>query len=221
MNINVKLLAIFVLLFSTASYSGEQKPFDKTLQKVASDLSTLQQEIQSAYQKQVVNAAPDDWGISSKSVAVTTEKGKVFAGADENSQVIRNVPKGKTFAVIDKTNGWYAVTLDEPVDGVRTGWLNAAEVVPEFSSESEGLGAVGAYRALANFSSAQSSKSNTDQMYEMILKSVKEFKDKYETNPYVNVNGFSIDIGIPPSVNISFEFKPGVQSRSTPPNNRK
>ncbi|MDD5581312.1 MAG: hypothetical protein PHY16_18840 [Methylobacter sp.] len=128
------------------------------------------------------------------------------------------VSKGKKFPVIDKANGWYAVRLDEPIHGVRTGWLNAAEVVPEFSSETEGLVAVGAYKALAGTGAAQSSKSNMDQMYEMILQSVKEFKDKYETNPYVNGNGFSIDIGIPPSVNISFEFKPGVQSGVAAPN---
>lgn len=162
MSIAVKSLAILILFFSTIGYSEEEKPLDKTLQKVASDLATLQQKIQSAYQNQAANAG-NDKDFSAKSVDITTEKGKGFAGV--------------------------------------------------LTSKTKDLGTVGDYRALASASTTQPSKSNMEVVYEKILLSVKELKDKYETNPYVIVNGFSIDIGMPPSVNISFEFKPVIQPR--------
>ena len=42
--------------------------------------------------------------------------------------------------------------------------------------------------------------------YDLILQAVIAIKDKYQTGP-VRVTGFSIDISVPPSVGVQFEFR--------------
>lgn len=50
-------------------------------------------------------------------------------------------------------------------------------------------------------------KNQTQDTYEMIIKKMYSLEKKYENNPYVRISGFDINIGFPPSVTISIEFK--------------
>lgn len=45
------------------------------------------------------------------------------------------------------------------------------------------------------------------QQIEKLMKNASAFRDNYKSNPYVNVHGFSINVGVPPSINMEFEFK--------------
>jgi len=51
------------------------------------------------------------------------------------------------------------------------------------------------------------SKKQTEDMYEMIINKMYALKKKYDNNPYVRISGFDVNIGIPPSVTVSIEFK--------------
>lgn len=46
-----------------------------------------------------------------------------------------------------------------------------------------------------------------DRKRDALLKRATELRDKYRNNPYITVAGFSIEIGISPSLTIDFEFK--------------
>lgn len=99
---------------------------------------------------------------------------------------------GQTYKMIDKTNDWYAVQIEKPTKGVEAAWVNASDVAPKIQQLASTL---------------SENKNAADRIYEQIMDSVKKVKDKYDQNPYVSVSGFSVDIGIPPSVSVSFEFK--------------
>jgi hypothetical protein len=51
------------------------------------------------------------------------------------------------------------------------------------------------------------SKNQTQDVYEIIINKMRALKKKYESNPYIRIAGFDINIGIVPSVTISIEFK--------------
>ncbi len=44
-------------------------------------------------------------------------------------------------------------------------------------------------------------------IYNKIIYKMRELKKKYQNHPYIKITGFDINIGIPPSVTISIEFK--------------
>ncbi len=50
-------------------------------------------------------------------------------------------------------------------------------------------------------------KYQTKDVYELIIYKMRALKLKYENNPYIRITGFSINIGIPPSVTVAMEFK--------------
>ncbi len=99
---------------------------------------------------------------------------------------------GQMFKVVDKASDWYAVKLETPRNGVEAAWVNAADVTPNF-------------RLLG--SATERNAGVADRLYEQIMESVKKMKDKYDKNTYVSVSGFSVNMGVPPSVTVSFEFK--------------
>lgn len=47
----------------------------------------------------------------------------------------------------------------------------------------------------------------SQDVYESIISRMRALERRYENNPYIRVAGFSINIGVPPSVTISIEFK--------------
>jgi len=44
-------------------------------------------------------------------------------------------------------------------------------------------------------------------VFEEIVEQASKMKDKYKNNPYVSVTGFSVNVGVPPSMSINIEFK--------------
>lgn len=185
-------LVLLALIAGAPAYAEEPKSFDETMQDVASDLTKLQAEIQSAYQKReaMIRLLRELEALNilrSKSVKVTADIGQIYLGADQKSKLIETVQNGKNLEVVDKAGTWYAVELEPPYQDIKTGWVNAAQVVPEIS--------------------APTKKPPLDlTLYESLMAKMKALRDKYETNPYVTVKGFSVDLGFSPSLSISFEF---------------
>lgn len=52
-----------------------------------------------------------------------------------------------------------------------------------------------------------SSKKQTEDVYEIIINKMWALKRRYEKNRYVRIAGFDINIGVPPSITVSIEFK--------------
>lgn len=52
-----------------------------------------------------------------------------------------------------------------------------------------------------------SAHQNQSWLIQQTMDEVKEFYNSYTDNPYIKVTGFSLEIGIIPSVSIDFEFK--------------
>ncbi|HLJ20107.1 MAG TPA: hypothetical protein VKU84_07910 [Stellaceae bacterium] len=62
-------------------------------------------------------------------------------------------------------------------------------------------------RMLLSFDTDPEAASWWDRKRDALLKRATELRDKYRNNPYIEVKGFSIEIGISPSLTIDFEFK--------------
>ena len=174
-------IIVCLLLFSTANNADEAK---QAYREIANDLANLKASIDNTYQIQSVSTYP-------RQLTITANNAELLSGAGDDSKAIANATKGSTYHVLDKTSNWYAVALDKEVAGQSAAWVNASNVAP--------------VNTLATSPSQQ--KSYADKLYEEILEKVNNFKEKYKNNPYVTVTGFSVNIGVPPSVSVSFEFK--------------
>jgi uncharacterized protein YgiM (DUF1202 family) len=189
------IVATFLLLTSCAGMAQGEKTSEATMKELSADLAKLHEEVQAVYGVPM-RAAYGKVGFYS--LKVSTNKGAIYAGASDKAKVLTKPKFGETYEVLDKTSDWYAVRLEKPIGGLNSGWINASEVTPEYSFNVIGK-KIMAVR--------ETDKSLLDKAYERLVKSVTEMRNKYEKNPYVSITGFSIDVGIPPSVAISFEFK--------------
>ena len=180
-----RILCIFCMVFLSASSVAEKSPDSgEVYRDIANDLSNLRARIDRAYSVQAIAIKP-------ARLTITAEKAGLLKGAMDSSPAIAYAEKGKTFTIVDKASNWYAVALDKAIDGQNAAWVNASKVVPV---------------SMVLTSNTQT-KSYADELYEEILEQVNSFKEKYKSNPYVSVSGFSINISMPPSVSVAFEFK--------------
>jgi hypothetical protein len=62
-------------------------------------------------------------------------------------------------------------------------------------------------RTLLSLDAAAQAESWWDRKRDALLKRAAALRDTYRNNPYIEVTGFSIEIGISPSLTIDFEFK--------------
>jgi len=62
-------------------------------------------------------------------------------------------------------------------------------------------------RMVLSLGAAPQGESWWDRKRDALLKRAADLRDKYRNNPYIEVKGFSIELGISPSLTIDFEFK--------------
>ena len=206
---NAALPLIGLIIIPLELYAESQKSFDDTLQELSKDLASLHAEVQEATKQQTFAAAAAEvWNAKAATdVTVSKHETKIFTGANSNAAVLTKATQGESFPVVDKVGDWYAVALPNPeliadmkknpalIADLKGGWISASDVVPE--------------RKPVSASTAPSTSSGAE-IYNKILEKIKAIRDTYENNPYVSVSGFSINLGIPPSVDISFEFRKAV-----------
>ena len=119
--------------------------------------------------------------------------------------------KVKKFPVVDRVNDYYAVAADNG----RTGWITAADVKPEFGDTymwsvwPDDLTARYASKvAAANMEHTASQDSGlTTTMFKQLTDYAVNFRDLYKDNKYLFVSGFTVHVGIPPSVDLVFTFR--------------
>ena len=193
----MKLLA---LLFATALPLGAlaqggdiPKP---VLDGLAKDLAQLHQAVLEAQRKQQayeMASAKFPW-LGVNQITITSPSAGVRAGANDKAPLLLSAQKNQIFPVIDKAGDWYAVALREKIHGVSSGWVRAADSVPTM-------------RAVQTTPAGQQPSSLADDIFRELTERAVRFRDAYRNNPYISVTGFSVNVGVPPSVSISFEFK--------------
>ena len=119
------------------------------------------------------------------SFQVTKPDALVYAVPDTKSMTLSTLDPGDTYKVLSPGPGdWLSVLYNG-----KTGWVS---------------GSKGKVIAAAMTDPASSS---WDEQIAKLLKQAADLKAQYDKNQYVSVKGFSLDVGIPPSVTIDFEFK--------------
>ena len=203
-----KLLVLLPFVACAAAFADEAADFDKTMQDVASDLSSLHWKLQSIYESELPpprdfsSLAAAKWLAGLKehgSVTITADSAGIYKGAAITAGVLDSASAGTKYPVLDKVGDWYAIALDEPLKGYSSGWVQAAKAVPYWriaAAEEPGLVA-----------DVAMSPSVTERLYSQIAASVNAVRQKYETNPYVGISGFSVDMTLPPGVSVLFHFK--------------
>jgi uncharacterized protein YgiM (DUF1202 family) len=182
-------IVAFVIALPHIGLAQKQQTLEGTLQDVSKDLAVLHQQVQNAYR---ATTAWPDFTMGAGSVRTTRDNAVLRAGAADQAKAVTKVPAGATFDVIDRAGEWYAVKLDKPTQGLTTAWVKAADATREPQKRAE--------------SDQVKQTSMADQIYEQITKSVTSIRDRYKDNPYVRVSGFTVNVAIPPSVTISFDF---------------
>lgn len=181
-----KLVAVLVALFPFLTMAQQPSIPESVLDGISKDLAKLQRmvvEVQGQVTAQQMFRADE--------VKITGVKPTVRLGATQTAAALFTPKPGQTFQVIDKTEDWYAIRLLEPVQGFSSGWVSAAEVVPTSS---------------ANKGTVKQT-SFADDAFRQLTEQAAKMRDSYRNNPYVAVSGFAVNVGIPPSVSINFEFK--------------
>ena len=166
------------------------------LDGLAKDLAQLHQAVLEAQRKQqayemAVTKFP---ALGVNQITVTNQSAGVRAGANDKAALLQNASMNQTFPVIDKAGDWYAVSLPEKIKGVSSGWVRAADAVPTM-------------RIVQTTAPGQQPSSFADDIFRDLTERAARFRETYRNNPYISVAGFSVNVGVPPSVSITFEFK--------------
>jgi hypothetical protein len=167
-------------------------PADVT-DKLARDLAALQAKIQTIQATQELAEKI----LSVKQLLVTSDNAKVLNGADADASKEFSAKKGDIFSVLDRANNFYAVAADNG----KTGWITAGSVKPiarlvKVNDTS--------YPATP---SAQENSGMTERIFKALTEQAVQFRDSYKDNQYMYVSGFTVHVGIPPSVDLAFTFR--------------
>ena len=197
---------IFLLPFLAGpSLADEQSEFDRTMKQVASDLSALHDELQAVYAGGTKTANypflpwKDISDLKGLAYIEITMPAHIYKGADVSAGYIQSVTRGDKFRYVDKVSDWYAIALNKPIEGFHTGWVQAAQAVPVWFFKEVG--------AIPTGAPSDSSPPLSQVLYKKIVDSVSAVRANYAENPHIAVTGFSVDVGLPPSVSVQFEFR--------------
>lgn len=186
----MKTAVATVILLLPLVTSGQEASIPKpVLEAIARDLTEMQRSIVEAQDRLLGVQSPQGWRV--EAVKMTSVAPTIRIGAAQTAASLFMPKPGQTFQVVDKAADWYAVRLPEPVQGFSSGWVNAADVVLTETYKKQ----------------TSSSVSVADDVYRKLTDQVARMRDSYRDNPYVSVSGFAVNVGIPPSVSINFEFK--------------
>lgn len=182
------LIAVAGLLLGvvnpTVATAQAETARDSVLREFAADVAALQRrlELASEYREGVEAryARPD-------SIRVTEDETTVRAAPRDDARSIRQVDRGAVFRVLSVRGDWYEVLLGSPIEGESTGWLPLDSVA-----------------ALVQYAAAVALDI---PIWESIIRRAAELRKKYSENPYVHVTGFDVEVGLPPSLTVGFEFK--------------
>jgi len=210
------LTLLIVMLPLTGGTQQGQIP-DEVLRELAKDLADLNREVLQAQRLQEAASRAVGYRLA---VTVTSESAPVRLGADKKAKVSFSAKWGQTFDVVDKVGDWYAVRGnvlqgegEQHMAGfaadIRTGWINASNVVPTIKAG--GVAAEkgkGFEKSLEGVKTAPGTHQEEDAgVFLYLAEGAAKVRDRYRQNPYFFVKGFSVALGLPPSLELTFEFK--------------
>ena len=170
--------------------SGYLKVPKAVINDLSSDLSALHETVLKAQSKQLALNPSTSFSDILTKIKVTKNSAEIYAGASKDTKGLLKASQGDVFPVIDKANDWYAVKLDKQVTGLDAGWIKASDSIPLVKTEA-----------------SNQPQTRNEDIYEILLAGVNKIKEKYKNNAYISVTGFSINVGVPPSISVSFAFK--------------
>lgn len=203
----VKHLFVAIAAFAPLVSAAQSASIPKAVvDSIASDLADLQSAVVAAQSRLDSSSSTNSFGASLPptyrvpnvlGVEVTGAKPAVRAGASKGANKLLEPKRGEKFLVLDKADDWYAVKLPQPVEGHMTGWVNASDVIVEKAVDASLTGQV----------VATPSRAVAEDVFRMLTERAGRIRDAYKDNPYVSVSGFTVNVGVPPSVGVNFEFK--------------
>jgi hypothetical protein len=179
-------------------------PADVT-DKLGSDLAKLQAGIQASQQQ--LAASPGE----RKQLQVTSDNAYVLSGANASASREFTAKKGEKLYVLDRTNDFYAVVADNGT----TGWIPASDVKPIFKAgynkwdkpfDYDTWGTEVTTSSVQN-AAPPADSSMTARVFKSLAEQAVQFRDSYKDNKYMYVSGFTVHVGIPPSVDLAFSFR--------------
>lgn len=199
-----KVAALVSVLVFVSSPSNGQEPSipEDLLQDLTRDLSAIyemQQEIALGYETTTISF-----------LEVTRESANLFAGASNSSETKGFIPAGSELRVIDQVGEWYAVSLGSGTSA----WVQAADVVPrtiDLQDETPYMRwmqdpALAQGGVLAQPQGVDQ-PGWTERKIQELLRSASDMRDRYRDNQHIEVTGFSLVVGFPPSISVDFDFK--------------
>jgi hypothetical protein len=200
----VGLSVLVIVGFAEVGHCQSVPP--DVMKGLAKDLAGLQAELQAAQAQAQANASKG----AGDSVKVTATEAPVYSGADTKTPVLYKAAKDKSFAVWDKSGDWYAIDLD----GKNAGWVAASDVVPQGKMIWNYNDMWAPNKSTASDKSVATSSSTTtadasiyERVYDTMTSTASAIRDKYSNNKYIEVTGFVVNVGVPPSVSMNFSFR--------------
>lgn len=190
----MKISALFLAAcIPLAAFAQTPQVPQSTLDELSADLSGLHQTVLQAQERQRLASSIQLFDFSDMRVTVTKDVAQVRSGASVDAEAIFKATQGQSFKVIDKANDWYAVAIEKHGSTPTAGWINAADstpvvLVPSGKKVSAGV-------------------TKPNDIFDDFLSQVSKMKEKYKNNSYLSVTGFSINVGVPPSLSVNIEFK--------------
>jgi hypothetical protein len=183
--------AVVALLVTYPAFGQTAKSIpDEFLAKMATDLAKLHAEPADTNDLVILTnpaAGTTTTQYAPSSVKIGVPNAAVLTTAQDNTPTMIPVTPGTDLPVQEAVPGWYKVKL-----GKEQGWIAKEQVIPDFKKIS---------------TTSQNDETWLNRQILLLTQKAAAFRDSYRDNPYLNVKGFSLSIGMPPSVNVAFEFK--------------
>lgn len=185
--------AVAMIVCATPAFAQNTKSIpDDFISKMSKDLAALHADPPPAEANAGSGQAGSFVSVPEK-VAVDKDNTTLWASEPIGpSTTTMHAPRGTEAPVKNAVQGWYQVELNN-----NSWWVQTSDVAP--------TGPV--RRIYTAGTTAAADPTWLGQQIEKLMKSASAFRDSYKDNPYVVVHGFSINVGVPPSVNVDFEFK--------------
>ena len=196
----VIVLVLIVLIIPSFAFAQEREIPKEAIEELSKDLLKLHEQvirIQEMYRAsqlagRIEQPSMAAWMVRpADKITITKDDFPIRTGANSWAKKLSEADSGASYTVVDKVNDWYAIELDKPVQGFKTGWVNAKGAVPVLTATTE-----------------EPSESAFARMYRDLVETAANFRDKYLDNEYFYVKGFSIEIGLSAApLSIDFEFR--------------
>lgn len=172
-------IAAIALLLPLHAFAQEQLSRTQTFERLSHQLAAMQHVVENS-------RGPEYAAYGLAKATIAASDATIHADASSSSAVVRKPQVGDEVKLLGREGNWYRVETIGPAVPNYKGWIQTRAV------ETSGY-------ATATYSS--------DALFQKLTDMALDIRDEYQNNPYIRISGFDVEIGLPPSVTINFEFK--------------